>query len=82
MSKLSIGGHSFGGMTAIGSTNRDSRIKACIPIDPWFLSYAYKKEYETLKFTTPYFSVQSETWYEWNQKEGFDCKTPCESFIK
>ena len=35
MDKLIIGGHSFGGMTAIYSAFRDERIKACFGFDAW-----------------------------------------------
>ncbi len=40
--KLVIGGHSFGGMTAIAAANYDRRIKACVTLDPWL--YVYHKE--------------------------------------
>jgi pimeloyl-ACP methyl ester carboxylesterase len=33
--KLSIGGHSFGGMTALSMAEKDLRIKACFTFDPW-----------------------------------------------
>lgn len=33
--KLIVGGHSFGGMTAINSSERDQRIKATFGFDPW-----------------------------------------------
>ena len=55
MSKLIMAGHSFGGITAIGATNKDSRITACIPMDPWF--FPYKNEYDTLNFKTPIFNI-------------------------
>ena len=33
--KLIIGGHSFGGMTAISVAEKDNRIKAVFTFDPW-----------------------------------------------
>ena len=35
LEKFSMGGHSFGGMTAIAVSNRDDRIKATFGMDPW-----------------------------------------------
>ena len=34
-----MGGHSFGGMTAILVTKKDKRVKACITLDPWLYAY-------------------------------------------
>ena len=39
MEKLVMSGHSFGGITAIGATMRDERIKACLSQDPWSFPY-------------------------------------------
>jgi cephalosporin-C deacetylase-like acetyl esterase len=39
LSKLILTGNSFGGMTAIGTSCLDNRIKVCLPYDPWFLPY-------------------------------------------
>jgi cephalosporin-C deacetylase-like acetyl esterase len=30
-----MGGHSFGGMTAIAVSNKDDRVKATFGMDPW-----------------------------------------------
>lgn len=35
LDKFSIGGHSFGGMTAIAVANKDPRVKATFGMDPW-----------------------------------------------
>jgi cephalosporin-C deacetylase-like acetyl esterase len=42
LDRLVIGGHSFGGMTAIATAKMDPRIKACITMDPWL--YVYHNE--------------------------------------
>ena len=46
LKKLTVIGHSFGGMTAIGAAMIDSRIKACCAMDPWF--YTYQDESQTI----------------------------------
>lgn len=33
--KLILGGHSFGGVTAISVAEKDSRVKAVFSFDPW-----------------------------------------------
>ena len=38
-SKLIIGGHSYGGVTAIAVAWRDKRVKACAVLDPWMYVY-------------------------------------------
>ena len=64
MDKLVVGGHSFGGGTAIGSAVRDSRIKACVPMDPWLFPYE-KELHKLILKNTPIFSIQSWTWYSY-----------------
>lgn len=39
LGKLTVSGHSLGGITAIGAAVRDARIKVCLPMDPWFYPY-------------------------------------------
>lgn len=39
LSKLTISGHSFGGMTAIKVAKDDPRVKLCATLDPWFFTY-------------------------------------------
>ena len=38
LTKLSVNGHSYGGVTSIVSAARDSRIKATLSTDPWLFS--------------------------------------------
>ena len=38
-SRLVLGGHSFGGITAIGTAMKDDRVKAVFAFDPWYWSY-------------------------------------------
>jgi hypothetical protein len=35
LDKFSMGGHSFGGMTAIAVSNKDDRVKCTFGMDPW-----------------------------------------------
>jgi len=35
LNKIAVGGHSYGGATALTSSALDSRIQACIGLDPW-----------------------------------------------
>jgi hypothetical protein len=39
LDKIVMSGHSFGGITALSTSCKDSRIKVCLPLDPWFLPY-------------------------------------------
>ncbi len=39
LDNIVVGGHSFGGMTAIAAARSDDRIKACITLDPWVYTY-------------------------------------------
>lgn len=39
MEKLIIGGHSFGGGTAIAASWKDERIKCTFSMDPWIYSF-------------------------------------------
>jgi cephalosporin-C deacetylase-like acetyl esterase len=42
LSKLVVSGHSFGGMSALGATCEDNRIKGVVALDPWFFPH-YKE---------------------------------------
>jgi predicted dienelactone hydrolase len=48
LTKIVVGGHSFGGITALGATCADRRVKACIGLDPWF--FPHYKELNAGKF--------------------------------
>ena len=45
--KLAVGGHSFGGITAVKTAFLDKRVKACLAFDPWL----YLHESDILKGT-------------------------------
>lgn len=52
LDKFVIGGHSFGGMTAIAVSEADERIKATVALDPWLwvvVDQIDKKEYKINK---------------------------------
>ena len=60
MSTLALLGHSMGAGTAIAASAKDSRIKACCPMDAWFFPYMDDLETILLK-DTPLFHQRSET---------------------
>jgi len=59
-SKLVVGGHSFGGMTAIEVGKYDQRVKAVVTLDPWV--YARSEEMIASKYELdqPQFHIISE----------------------
>lgn len=62
--KLAVNGHSFGGVTAIGASILDKRIKVCIPMDPWF--FPYKDTIEDMKLTDglPILSIITDSFHD------------------
>jgi len=67
-------------MTAIGVAAENHKVKACLPMDPWFFPYKDDFKLVTLR-KTPMLAIKTETWYEWNG-QAFDLKTPTEGFLK
>jgi cephalosporin-C deacetylase-like acetyl esterase len=59
--KLSIGGHSFGGMTAIHTAKDDPRVKVCGTLDPFLFSH--HKEILSGEFVIPVPSISISTEY-------------------
>ena len=53
LSRLVIGGHSFGGMTAISVANQDRRVRACFTLDPWLWPRATEIESGGQTLTVP-----------------------------
>ena len=43
MSRLTVMGHSFGGVTAYTTAVEDGRIKHCVMIDPWLMVFPFEK---------------------------------------
>ena len=58
--KLTVSGHSFGGMTALRLAQTDTRVKAVLTIDPWL--YPVNKEVMdgSFKISVPHATVVSE----------------------
>jgi len=73
-----VGGHSFGGGTAIGTAGKDSRVKVCITMDAWLFPYKNEQKEIPLK-TTPMFGIESGTW---NKITGKDHQKATEDFYK
>jgi pimeloyl-ACP methyl ester carboxylesterase len=74
MSKLTICGHSLGGVGALDTARADPRVKLCAVLDPWL--YALNKEIKSnqFKLNVPLFIGWSE--YDLDDKrfaeEGYD----------
>lgn len=51
--KFSIGGHSFGGVTAIAVAEKDDRVKACFGMDPWTWAVNEKVDDGSFKVNCP-----------------------------
>ena len=63
MSKLVLGGHSFGAMTAIQTARVDNRVKALMTMDPWLYvphKLILSGEY---KLNVPFFAVSSQSFH-------------------
>ena len=41
LDSVAIGGHSYGGATAVAMAATDSRLKACVTLDPWWCAPAH-----------------------------------------
>mmetsp|Transcript_13426 Transcript_13426/g.22024 ORF Transcript_13426/g.22024 Transcript_13426/m.22024 type:complete len:356 (-) Transcript_13426:326-1393(-) len=67
LSRLSIMGHSFGGITALEACRVDSRIRAVIAYDPWL--YAASQELRKSGLNVPVYILEAEAFgYENNTK--------------
>lgn len=60
LDKLIVGGHSFGGMTAIAMSECDERIKATVTLDPWLWIIIEKIDNREYKVNTAQCHVLSE----------------------
>ena len=60
LDKFSVGGHSFGGMTAIAASHKDSRIKATFGMDPWVWAVTEEIDANEYDVKQPQFYVVSE----------------------
>lgn len=58
--KISMGGHSFGGVTAIATSARDERIKATFGMDPWTWAINEDIDAGTFKLKQPQLYLVSE----------------------
>ena len=60
LEKLIVGGHSFGGMTAIAVSECDERVKATVTLDPWLWIVVEKIDSREYKVNTAQCHVLSE----------------------
>ena len=83
MSKLTISGHSLGGITAIGTAVRDARIKVCLPMDPWFFPYQDNHSNMSLPQKTSLLLISTETNFKRCKRDGkFDQQKEIKSFFE
>lgn len=66
--KLIIGGHSFGGMTAIHTAKDDPRVKVCGTLDPFLYSHHKEMLEGTFKLPVPSISISTEHFHPSIQK--------------
>lgn len=68
LDKIVLGGHSFGGMTAIAASKLDNRIKACITLDPWLFVYHNEIMNGEFSLNIPYIAVSTEKFHPYCKK--------------
>ena len=71
--KLAVGGHSFGGITAVKTAFLDKRVKACLAFDPWLYLHESDILKGTLKLAVPFISVNSEYFAEICHFDIWEC---------
>lgn len=79
MTKLILGGHSFGGLTAIHVAEKDPRIKAVFTFDPWvwarnteILSGDLKIRVPSMHILTEGFDTQVEKYFNYNTEHSLE----------
>ena len=55
--KLVLGGHSFGGMTALSVAENDTRVKFVFTLDPWIWARQLDMDSGVLKLNKPSFHI-------------------------
>lgn len=77
-----MGGHSFGGMTAIAVSKKDPRVAACITLDPWL--YVYEKEImeQNYGLTIPLFVINTEYFHPHLKTLGFNSPDTLTAFLR
>jgi cephalosporin-C deacetylase-like acetyl esterase len=63
LDKLTTNGHSLGGITSVVTAAVDSRVKACLPMDPFFLPFAEELESLLKLSKTPVCEIVTATWF-------------------
>ena len=61
LSKIIVGGHSFGGVTAMVVAERDSRVSACCTLDPWLWAVNDQIDANKFSLTCPQVHVVTES---------------------
>tara|TARA_Y100000590_G_scaffold75685_1_gene83558 strand:- start:2059 stop:3447 length:1389 start_codon:yes stop_codon:yes gene_type:complete len=64
--RVGISGHSFGGATAVLTAIKDSRIRAVVALDGWFVPLALSDT--DTRLDVPFLYMGQERWKSWNEK--------------
>jgi cephalosporin-C deacetylase-like acetyl esterase len=70
LQKLTVSGHSFGGITATRAAFLDSKVKSCLTFDPWFFVHDKDVLNATMKLEQPFIMLNSEYF---GFEQGYDC---------
>lgn len=81
-SKLVVSGHSFGGITALASAARDTRIKAILTMDPWYYPYTDRMEKLKIQKPIPILINLSESFVKQCALYSYDYEVDLEKFHK
>ena len=83
LNKLTLSGHSLGGITVIGTAVRDARIKVCLPLDPWFFPYLDLQPQLCLPPKTSLLMISTESNFKRCKRAGkFDQLKELKSFFQ
>ena len=64
--RIGVSGHSFGGATAVLTAMEDSRIRAVVALDGWFVPFALSDG--ATRLDVPLLYIGQEQWKSWNEK--------------
>jgi dienelactone hydrolase len=64
--RVGISGHSFGGATAVLTAMNDSRIRAVVALDGWFVPFALSDD--ATRLDVPFLYMGQEQWKSWDEK--------------
>jgi pimeloyl-ACP methyl ester carboxylesterase len=69
LDKVTVSGHSFGGITSLRTAYEDKRVKAALTIDPWMFVHNEETMQGTFKIDVPHLAVIS---FDYHRLSGYD----------